>query len=577
MINKKLLSFDRSALRYVGLNVLLQWLGMLCNVVLVMTVARLLGSVFDGTLTGTALWQGMLLCLVTVPVRYGLTLAASGMSDRASKDVKRTLRSKIYEKLTRLGPGYSEKVATSEVVMLASEGVEQIDTYFAKYLPQLFYSLLAPVTLFVLLVGVHVRSAIILLCCVPLIPMSIVAVQKFARKLLDKYWGEYTTLGDSFLENIQGLTTLKIYQADGWKHEQMNAQAERFRKITMKVLTMQLNSVTLMDLMAYGGAGLGIISAASAFAAGSLSLTGALTVILLAADFFLPLRLLGSYFHIAMNGAASAEKIFRLLAEEEPADGSRTADPAHTELKLEHVTFGYEKDRTILKDVSLTVPQGSFVSLVGESGCGKSTIAAILSGSRTVSEGRVTLGGIPVEQLARAQRMQLLTLVPHNAAIFKGTVEANLRMAKPDAAEEQLWAALEQVNLADFCRSQNGLATALHEGGSNLSGGQRQRLAMARALLHDSPIYVFDEATSNVDAESENDIMKAVHSLAGHKTVILISHRLANVVKSDCIYVMDKGRIAQQGTHAELLAADGPYSRLYNAQKQLETLGEVSA
>ena len=577
MINKKLLSFDRSALRYVGLNVLLQWLGMLCNVVLVMTVARLLGSVFDGTLTGTALSQGMLLCLVTVPVRYGLTLAASGMSDRASKDVKRTLRSKIYEKLTRLGPGYSEKVATSEVVMLASEGVEQIDTYFAKYLPQLFYSLLAPVTLFVLLVGVHVRSAIILLCCVPLIPMSIVAVQKFARKLLDKYWGEYTTLGDSFLENIQGLTTLKIYQADGWKHEQMNAQAERFRKITMKVLTMQLNSVTLMDLMAYGGAGLGIISAASAFAAGSLSLTGALTVILLAADFFLPLRLLGSYFHIAMNGAASAEKIFRLLAEEEPADGSRTADPAHTELKLEHVTFGYEKDRTILKDVSLTVPQGSFVSLVGESGCGKSTIAAILSGSRTVSEGRVTLGGIPVEQLARAQRMQLLTLVPHNAAIFKGTVEANLRMAKPDAAEEQLWAALEQVNLADFCRSQNGLATALHEGGSNLSGGQRQRLAMARALLHDSPIYVFDEATSNVDAESENDIMKAVHSLAGHKTVILISHRLANVVKSDCIYVMDKGRIAQQGTHAELLAADGPYSRLYNAQKQLETLGEVSA
>lgn len=577
MINKKLLSFDRSALRYVGLNVLLQWLGMLCSVVLVMTVARLLGSVFDGTLTGTALSQGMLLCLVTVPMRYGLTLAASGMSDRASKDVKRTLRSKIYEKLTRLGPGYSEKVATSEVVMLASEGVEQIDTYFAKYLPQLFYSLLAPVTLFVLLMGVHARSAIILLCCVPLIPMSIVAVQKFARKLLDKYWGEYTTLGDSFLENIQGLTTLKIYQADGWKHEQMNAQAERFRKITMKVLTMQLNSVTLMDLMAYGGAGLGIISAASAFAAGSLSLTGALTVILLAADFFLPLRLLGSYFHIAMNGAASAEKIFRLLAEEEPADGSRTADPAHTELKLEHVTFGYEKERTILKDVSLTVPQGSFVSLVGESGCGKSTIAAILSGSRTVSEGRVTLGGIPVEQLARAQRMQLLTLVPHNAAIFKGTVEANLRMAKPDAAEEQLWAALEQVNLADFCRSQNGLATALHEGGSNLSGGQRQRLAMARALLHDSPIYVFDEATSNVDAESESDIMKAVHSLAGHKTVILISHRLANVVKSDCIYVMDKGRIAQQGTHAELLAADGPYSRLYNAQKQLETLGEVSA
>ena len=283
MINKKLLSFDRKALRYVGLNVLFQWLGMLCNVVLVMAVSRLIGGVFAGSLTGNALWQGMLLCLLTVPVRYGLTLCASDMSDRASKDVKRTLRSSIYAKLTRLGAGYSETVATSEAVMLASEGVEQIDTYFAKYLPQLFYSLLAPVTLFVLLVGVHARSAILLLCCVPLIPLSIVAVQKFAKKLLANYWGEYTTLGDSFLENIQGLTTLKIYQADGWKHEEMNAQAERFRKITMKVLTMQLNSVTLMDLMAYGGAGLGIISAVAAFAAGQLGLAGCLAIVLLAA------------------------------------------------------------------------------------------------------------------------------------------------------------------------------------------------------------------------------------------------------------------------------------------------------
>ena len=481
------------------------------------------------------------------------------------------------QKLTRLGAGYSETVATSEAVMLASEGVEQIDTYFAKYLPQLFYSLLAPVTLFVLLVGVHARSAILLLCCVPLIPLSIVAVQKFAKKLLANYWGEYTTLGDSFLENIQGLTTLKIYQADGWKHEEMNAQAERFRKITMKVLTMQLNSVTLMDLMAYGGAGLGIISAASAFAKGQLSLTSALTILLLAADFFLPLRLLGSYFHIAMNGAASAEKIFRLLSAQEPEDGEKTADPADSALALEHVTFGYEKERTILHDVSLTIPQGSFVSLVGESGCGKSTIAAILSGARTATEGKVTLGGIPVSEWKQADRLRLLTLVPHNAAIFKGTVEANLRMARPDAAEAELWAALEQVNLADFCRSQSGLATALHEGGSNLSGGQRQRLAMARALLHDSPIYVFDEATSNVDAESENDIMKAIHSLAGKKTVILISHRLANVVDSDCIYVLEAGRIAEQGTHNDLLAAQGVYSRLYNAQKQLEDLGEVSA
>ena len=576
MINKKLLSFDRGALRYVGANVAFQWLGMLCNVIFVRAIARLLGAVFAGTLIGAALRQDLVLCLGTVPLRFAFTMLASSMSDQASKDVKRTLRSSIYAKLTRLGANYTETVATSEVVMLASEGVEQIDTYFAKYLPQLFYSLLAPVTLFVLLVGVHARSAIILLCCVPLIPMSIVAVQKFAKKLLNKYWGEYTTLGDSFLENIQGLTTLKIYQADGWKHEQMNAQAERFRKITMKVLTMQLNSVTLMDLMAYGGAGLGIISAVAAFAKGQLSLTATLTIVLLAADFFLPLRLLGSYFHIAMNGAASAEKIFKLLAADEPTDGQQTV-PADTTLRLDQVTFGYEKDRTILHGVSLTIPQGSFVSLVGESGCGKSTIAALLSGSRTGYTGSVTLGGVPVEQLQQAQRLRTLTVVPHNATIFKGTVEANLRMARPDASESDLWAALEQVNLADFCRSQEGLQTALHEGGSNLSGGQRQRLAMARALLHDTPIYLFDEATSNVDAESENDIMEAIKSLAGKKTVILISHRLANVVDSDCIYVLDKGRIVEQGTHAALLKQQGAYSRLYTAQKQLETLGEEDA
>ena len=576
MINKKLISFDRGAMRFVGANVAFQWLGMLCNIIFVRVIAQLVGAVFAGGLTHEMLRQDFVLCLFTIPLRYVFTLMASSMSDCASKDVKRTLRSKIYEKLTRLGAGYSETVATSEAVMLASEGVEQIDTYFAKYLPQLFYSLLAPVTLFVLLVGVHARSAIILLCCVPLIPLSIVAVQKFAKKLLDKYWGEYTTLGDSFLENIQGLTTLKIYQADGWKHEEMNRQAERFRKITMKVLTMQLNSVTLMDLMAYGGAGLGIISAVAAFAKGQITLTAALTILLLAADFFLPLRLLGSYFHIAMNGAASAEKIFRLLAADEPADGTQEAGE-DTTLKLDHVTFGYETDRTILHDVSLRIPQGSFVSLVGESGCGKSTIAAILSGARTGYTGSVTLGGVPVQMLREESRLRTLTVVPHNAAIFKGTVGSNLRMAAPAADDAALWAALEEVNLAAFCRSQQGLDTPLHEGGSNLSGGQRQRLAMARALLHDSPIYLFDEATSNVDAESENDIMAAIHKLAGKKTVILISHRLANVVDSDCIYVMDGGRIAEQGKHEALLAAGGVYSRLYNAQKQLEDLGEVSA
>ena len=576
MINKKLLSFDPAAMRYVWRCVLCQWLSLLCNVAFVWALAGIVGGALGAGLAAGAWPAAFAVCMISIPLRIVCTTRASAMSDKASAGVKRTLRAKIYQKMLALGTNYSETVATSEAVMLASEGVEQIDTYFARYLPQLFYSLLAPLTLFVLLAPVHLRSALVLLVCVPLIPMSIVAVQKFAKKLLDKYWGEYTSLGDDFLENIQGLTTLKIYGADGWKHEQMNEHAERFRKITMRVLTMQLNSVTLMDLLAYGGAALGIISAVAAFAAGQLGLAGCLAIVLLAADFFLPLRLLGSYFHIAMNGAASAEKIFKLLAADEPADGDRVPGE-DTTLRLEQVTFGYEKDRTILHEVSLTIPQGSFVSLVGESGCGKSTIAALLAGSRTGYTGSVTLGGVPVGELQQEQRLHTLTVVPHNATIFKGTVEENLRMAKPDAAESELWAALEQVNLADFCRSQNGLQTALHEGGSNLSGGQRQRLAMARALLHDTPIYLFDEATSNVDAESENDIMAAIHSLAGKKTVILISHRLANVVDSDCIYVLDKGRIVEQGKHADLLAAQGAYSRLYTAQKQLETLGKEDA
>ena len=508
MINKKLLSFDRKALHYVGLNVLFQWLGMLCNVVLVMTVSRLIGGVFAGTLTSTALWQGMLLCLLTVPVRYGLTLCASDMSDRASKDVKRTLRSSIYAKLTRLGAGYSETVATSEAVMLASEGVEQIDTYFAKYLPQLFYSLLAPVTLFVLLVGVHARSAILLLCCVPLIPLSIVAVQKFAKKLLANYWGEYTTLGDSFLENIQGLTTLKIYQADGWKHEEMNAQAERFRKITMKVLTMQLNSVTLMDLMAYGGAGLGIISAASAFAKGQLSLTSALTILLLAADFFLPLRLLGSYFHIAMNGAASAEKIFRLLSAQEPEDGEKTADPADSTLALEHVTFGYEKERTILHDVSLTIPQGSFVSLVGESGCGKSTLAKLLFQYYPDYTGSILFNGQQLRDIDRQSLYQRVGYIAQTTYLFNDTLRSNICLGA-DFPEAQLSHAIGMAGLTDWVSTlPDGLDTLISENGKNLSGGQRQRIGIARLALRRYDLIIADEITASLDPDTSGQIME---------------------------------------------------------------------
>ena len=575
MINKKLLSFDPAAMRYVWRCVLCQWLSLLCNVAFVWALAGIVGGALGAGLAAGAWPAAFAVCMISIPLRIVCTTRASAMSDKASAGVKRTLRAKIYQKMLALGTNYSETVATSEAVMLASEGVEQIDTYFARYLPQLFYSLLAPLTLFVLLAPVHLRSALVLLVCVPLIPMSIVAVQKFAKKLLDKYWGEYTSLGDDFLENIQGLTTLKIYGADGWKHEQMNEHAERFRKITMRVLTMQLNSVTLMDLLAYGGAALGIISAVAAFAAGQLELAGCLAIVLLAADFFLPLRLLGSYFHIAMNGAASAEKIFKLLAAPEQPDGTRNQPQAEgVALQVEHLNFAYQPERPILQDVNLNFPVGSFTALVGESGCGKSTVAGILAGSLTPSSGRVTANGMPVTQLTRAARMQAMTLVPHDAKLFKGTVETNMRMAAPNASEPELWAALEEVNLAAFCREQQGLQTPVTENGANLSGGQRQRLGLARALLHNSPVYLFDEATSNIDAESEDDIMSAIRAMRGKRTVILISHRLANVMDCDTIYTFAAGHVVEQGIHAQLLAAGGEYSRLYNAQRALEQYGQ---
>ena len=575
MINKKLLSFDPAAMRYVWRCVLCQWLSLLCNVAFVWALAGIVGGALGAGLAAGAWPAAFAVCMISIPLRIVCTTRASAMSDKASAGVKRTLRAKIYQKMLALGTNYSETVATSEAVMLASEGVEQIDTYFARYLPQLFYSLLAPLTLFVLLAPVHLRSALVLLVCVPLIPMSIVAVQKFAKKLLDKYWGEYTSLGDDFLENIQGLTTLKIYGADGWKHEQMNEHAERFRKITMRVLTMQLNSVTLMDLLAYGGAALGIISAVAAFAAGQLELAGCLAIVLLAADFFLPLRLLGSYFHIAMNGAASAEKIFKLLAAPEQPDGTRNQPQAESvALRVEHLNFAYQPERPILQDVNLNFPAGSFTALVGESGCGKSTVAGILAGSLTPCSGRVTANGMPVTQLTRAARMQAMTLVPHDAKLFKGTVETNMRMAAPNASEPELWAALEEVNLAAFCREQQGLQTPVTENGANLSGGQRQRLGLARALLHNSPVYLFDEATSNIDAESEDDIMSAIRAMRGKRTVILISHRLANVMDCDTIYTFAAGHVVEQGSHAQLLAAGGEYSRLYNAQRALEQYGQ---
>ena len=592
MINKRLIGIVLESRKYIAGNVALQWLSLVANIVMMTSITTLLSDLYIYKETSTVFFDTVIAMLTAMLVRFGCAAGASKMSYLSSKEVKKTLRRLIYEKLLRLGVSYQEQTTTSEVVQVAVEGVDQLETYFGAYLPQFFYAMLAPLTLFIYLCFINVPSAVVLLICVPLIPVAIAAVQTWAKKLLSKYWGQYTALGDTFLENLQGLTTLKIYQSDAYKNEEMNAESEKFRKITMKVLTMQLNSITIMDFIAYGGAALGIILSVSQMQAGKVNLSGCLLIILLAADFFIPMRQLGSFFHIAMNGMAASEKIFRLLdlpegdgkaADVDNSEGFTTVQngqfPADGDIYLEQVHFAYEADREILHGVDLLLSRGKFTAIVGESGCGKSTISGILMGRNGGYSGTVRVGTIDYHRISEESLMQNVTYVSHQSYLFRGTVSDNLRMGCPQASDEKLWQILEKVRLADFLRSEQGLNTPVQEKGSNFSGGQCQRLALARALLHDSPVYIFDEATSNIDVESENDIMALIRELAetGEKTILLISHRLANVVSADRIYVMDAGNVTEQGRQEDLLSQNGTYAKLWNAQQSLENYGKGGA
>lgn len=574
MIKKRLLSLVKGSKEYILKNVFMQWLALLTNIAMMSMIARLIQLVYLNQLEQTKMIYMLVVFFVLLLVRGFLIKQSMKYSDLSSREVKKVLRQRIFEKLGKLGKSYDEQVATSEVVQVAVEGVDQLETYFGMYVPQFIYALLAPLTLFIYLATVDFKSALILFICVPLIPLSIVAVQKFAKKLLAKYWGQYTKMGDSFLENLEGLTTLKIYGSDDYKNDQMNVEAENFRKVTMRVLVMQLNSISVMDLVAYGGAALGIYMAVTHFANGAVNLYGAILIILLSADFFLPMRTLGSYFHIAMNGMAASDKIFKLLDLEERVEENPVEFPSSFDMTMSHIDFSYDESRKILKDVNMEIKQGQFTAIVGPSGSGKSTVAGLLDGRLRNYDGSISVGGVDLQSIQEASLMEHVMYIGFGSYLFKGTVRENLLMANKDLTDEQMLEALDHVNLKEFILEQGGLDMELLEKASNISGGQAQRLALARALLKDADVYIFDEATSNIDAESEQDIMEVIEKLASLKTVVMITHRLLNANHADCIYVMEQGQCVEHGTVQTLLEKDGPFKHMWNSQIEMEQYGK---
>lgn len=578
MIKTRLIEQVPSSKKYIALTVLAQWLKTVANIVMIFILSNLLAQILDGKAFDFKRLLPYLGALAAVMfVRYLCGYASSQTSFFASSEVKKVLRQKMYKKLTRMGASYSEKVSTSEVLQVFVEGVDQLELYFGKYLPQFFFAMLAPITLFVVLVFVSWKASVVLLICVPLIPLSIVAVQKIAKRLLSKYWGVYTNLGDTFLENIQGLTTLKVYQADERKNVEMNEKAEEFRRITMKVLTMQLNSVSVMDIVAYAGSAVGVVIAIIQVKNGTITLPQAFLIIMLAADFFLPLRLLGSFFHVAMNGMAASDKLFKLLDTKEDEHGTEIPENLDGDIEIKDLSFSYDGEKTVLNDISATFKKHELISIVGESGCGKSTLASLLCGTTKGYIGSITIGDVEIKDIDEKILMNNITAVNFNSYIFAGTVRENMLIADKSASDEKMIEALKMVNLWSFLSEQDGLDTKLNQQGSNFSGGQRQRLAIARALLHKTPIYIFDEVTSNIDAESENDIMAVIHNMAKIKTVILISHRLENVVGSDKILLLDKGKIEESGTHSELMSLNKKYKLMYSTQAELEKYAKEEA
>lgn len=579
MFSKRLLSICDSSKKWIGLTVLMNWISIICNIALIIFIGTTVDKLINGNLNLNMI-STFIFIIGMLGIRFVANFLSTKFSLYSSSEVKKTLRSTIYEKLLSLGVNYTNTISTSSTVQIAVDGVEQLEIYFGRFMPQLFYSLVAPLTLFAAMSFISLKTAIILLICVPLIPITIMVVMKIAKKLLSKYWGVYTDLGDSFLENLQGLTTLKIFDIDEDKNKEMNDNAEHFRKITMKVLSMQLNSIIVMDIIAFGGSALGILIAIFEFRAGVLSAGDVLIIILLSAEFFIPMRLLGSFFHVAMNGISASERMFKLLDTEVEEINTLHKEKINKlnniNIEIKNVDFSYDKERKVLENINMEMKSNKMIALVGESGCGKSTITNLLLKQNKVDSGEILLNGVNLNEIPFDILTKKIGFINHSAYVFNGSIEDNIRMGKNNATNEEIYAALKKANLYEFVMTlPNKLKTNVGEGGSLLSGGQKQRLALARTVITDPEIYIFDEATSNIDVESEAKVWESIYKLAKNKTVIVISHRLANVTKADMIYVLDKGNIVESGKHKELLMIKGKYHELVTHQQNLENIYKV--
>ena len=654
VFDKRLFSLTPGIGKLVAAKVAALWLSLLADVLFAFMMANLLVSVLqcaiwtaqglDVVMPTTNLLLALLVLLTVCVVKYLTSRSAASFGTEAAERVKLALRERLYRKMLAMGPSYASRVRTADVVQSAGEGIDQIQSFFELFLPQLFYAVLAPVTLFAVLMPVNIPAAVVLLACAPLIVLVVGVVAMSAARAFKRYWGKYTDMGAAFLDNMQGLETLKAFDADERTAADMDEKAEAFRRMTMQVLQIQLRSLTAMDAVAYGGTAAGIGVAAWQFLVGGVDLAGAMIVVFLSASFFLPLRQLGSYFHVAMNGMTSTKRIFALLdaPESERGDAGLPGDGRDLAVTFNAVAYRYadavavdgsvgadgsinadsdtshasvssgdptstDSDTSAaaaalpvpaLTDVSFTARPGTLTAIVGESGSGKSTTAALLAGTLAGYEGSITLSAgaaingatpdpaelgaidlqsVELHDLSADAMTSAVSLVSSRSHLFAGTLRENLLMAAPQADDDELWAALELTHIADFVRAQpEGLAMPIAPDATNLSGGQRQRIAIARALLRNTPIYVFDEATSSVDAESEAVILDTIRELAQSATVIMITHRMANAVTADQVVVFDHGRVAETGTHAALMARGGVYADLFRAQQVIEHVGHRS-